>query len=84
MTTPTYTQFANNIRPEGAFEVLAVAKRLIASGKKVYELEIGDSPFATPSVVADAGVPAIREDHCHYGPAAGIASFRADASEYVN
>ena len=79
-----YSEFAQNVRPEGAFEVLAVAKRLIAEGKKIYELEIGDSPFATPEVARRAGIDAINDDLCHYGPSAGIAAFRQAASDYVN
>ena len=79
-----YSEFAKNVRPEGAFEVLAVAKRLIAEGKKVYELEIGDSPFPTPAVARQAGIDAINADRCHYGPSVGIPEFRQAASDYVN
>ena len=79
-----YSDFARNVRPEGAFEVLAVAKRLIAEGKKVYELEIGDSPFPTPAVARQAGIDAINTDRCHYGPSVGIPEFRRAASDYVN
>ena len=79
-----FSDFVQSVRPEGAFEVLAVAKRLITSGKKIYELEIGDSPFPTPEAARQAGVDAINHDLCHYGPSAGSEEFRHAASEYVN
>ena len=81
---PKFSEFAKNVRPEGAFEVLAVAKTLIAQGKKVFELEIGDSPFPTPEVARDAGIKAIEQDLCHYGPSVGLEDFRVAASDYVN
>ena len=59
----TFSHFAKSVRAETAFTVLAAAKRLIAAGKDVIELEIGDSPFPTPQAAMEAGIQAIREDH---------------------
>lgn len=81
---PTYSQFATAVKPEGAFDVLAVAKRLLAAGKDVIELEIGDSPFPSASAASAAGIAAIEAGHTHYAPSAGVAEFRAAASDYVN
>lgn len=78
-----FSSFASSIKAETAFTVLAVAKRLIAEGKDVIELEIGDSPFPTPQVAADAGVRAIREGHTRYAPSMGLPELRAAAAEYV-
>ena len=64
--------------------MLAVAKQLIAAGKDVIELEIGDSPFNTPSSAVEAGIDAIRAGKTHYGPSIGIPEFRQAAAEYVN
>jgi len=80
----SFSRFAREVKPEGAFEVLAVAKALIAAGKDVIELEIGDSPYPTPAVAAAAGIAAIEQGHSHYAPSAGIPEFRAAASAYVN
>ena len=80
----TYSDFAQAVQPEGAFEILAIAKHLISTGKKIYELEIGDSPFPTPAAAREAGIEALNNDHCHYGPSAGIQEFRQAASDYVN
>ena len=81
---PAFSQFASSVGVESAFSVLAVAKRLMAAGKDVIELEIGDSPFATPPKAIEAGVQAIRDGHSRYGPSLGIMEFRKAAAEYVN
>jgi len=80
----SFSSFADSVETETAFDVLAIAKQLIANGKDVIELEIGDSPFPTSPSAVDAGIQAIRDDQCHYGPSAGLPAFRAAAAEYVN
>ena len=79
-----FSQFASSVGVESAFSVLAIAKRLMAAGKDVVELEIGDSPFSTPPRAIEAGVQAIRDGHSRYGPSLGIMEFRTAAAEYVN
>ena len=78
-----FSHFADSVETESAFDVLAVAKRLIAQGKNVIELEIGDSPYPSTPAAVEAGINAIRDDHCHYGPSTGIPEFRQAAAEYV-
>ena len=65
-----FSQFASSVGVETAFSVLAVAKRLMAAGKDVIELEIGDSPFATPPGAIEAAVKAINEGHTPLRPVA--------------
>ncbi len=81
---PAFSKFASSVGVETAFSVLAVAKALIAAGKDVIELEIGDSPFATPDAAIEAGIEAIRAGQTRYGPSLGISEFRAAAAEYLN
>jgi aspartate aminotransferase len=81
---PAFSKFASSVDVESAFTVLAVAKKLMAAGKDVIELEIGDSPFATPPKAVDAAIDAIRAGHTRYGPSLGIMEFRKAAAEYVN
>lgn len=81
--TISFSSFASSVTVETAFTVLAIAKRLIANGKDVIELEIGDSPFPTPQRVVDAGVQAIQAGNTHYGPSLGLTEFRAAAADYV-
>ncbi|MFV1965222.1 MAG: pyridoxal phosphate-dependent aminotransferase [Pirellulaceae bacterium] len=82
--TATFSKFASSITAETAFTVLAVAKRLAADGKDVIELEIGDSPFPTSPAAARAGVEAIQNDQCHYGPSMGLPEFRQATAEYLH
>lgn len=83
MTFP-FSKFASADHTEGAFEVLSVAKRLIASGKDVIELEIGDSPFPSSTSAAAAAKAAIDAGMTRYAPAAGLPAMRDAAAQYVN
>jgi len=80
---PSLSQFARSLEVEGAFAVLAVAKRLKAAGKDVVELEIGDSPFPSTSAAREAGMSAIRDGQTHYCPSPGLPEFRAAAADFV-
>lgn len=80
----TFSTFASTVEGETAFTVLAVAKRLIAGGKNVIELEVGDSPFPTSPEGLNGGIRAIHDGQTHYGPSLGLPDFRAAAAEYVN
>jgi len=66
---------------ETAFEVLARAKQLEATGKSVIHLEIGEPDFDTPQNIIDAGVEAMRGGFTHYGPSAGMLDMRAKYAE---
>ena len=80
----SFSTFASIVQGETAFTVLAAAKGLIAAGKDVIELEIGDSPFPTSPSALDAGVAAIQSGETRYGPSLGLPEFRAAAAAYVN
>ena len=54
-----FRDFAQQVSVESAFTVLAVAKQLKAAGKRVIELEIGDSPFPSTASAKQAGIDAI-------------------------
>jgi aspartate aminotransferase len=82
--TVQFSDFARSVETETAFDVLAKARGLQAAGKDVIELEIGDSPFPTSPSAVEAGIQAIRDDKCHYGPSMGLPEFREAASAYVN
>ncbi|MHB1500456.1 MAG: pyridoxal phosphate-dependent aminotransferase [Candidatus Dormibacteria bacterium] len=61
---------------ESAFEVLAQARKLEATGKSVVHLEIGEPDFDTPGNIVEAAYSAMREGATHYTPAAGIPEVR--------
>ncbi|HWC91062.1 MAG TPA: aminotransferase class I/II-fold pyridoxal phosphate-dependent enzyme [Pirellulales bacterium] len=82
--TLRYSQFAATVGYETAFNVLAVARTLKAAGKRVIELEIGDSPFPSTAAGRQAGISAIESGQTHYCPSAGLPELRAAAAAYVN
>jgi aspartate aminotransferase len=75
--TVVLSRFASALTTETAFDVLAVARRLRASGKDIIELQIGDSPFPTPPHALAAGHAALDADLTHYGPSLGLPELRA-------
>jgi aspartate aminotransferase len=68
---------------ETAFEVLARAKQLEASGKRIVHLEIGEPDLDTPSHIVEAAVQALGQGWHHYTPAAGILPLREAIAEDV-
>ena len=68
---------------EGAFEVLARAKKLEAEGRRIIHLEIGEPDFDTPDNVSEAGIAAIRGGHTHYTTAAGLPEARRAVAQEV-
>src|SRR5688500_3151285 len=81
---PSFSDFAQTVTVEGAFGVLAVAKQLKAQGKRVIELEIGDSPFPSTPAAKEAGLAAVRTDESHYCPSLGLPEFREAAADLVS
>ena len=69
---------------EGAFEVLAKARRLEADGKRVVHLEIGEPDFATPDNIVEAGISAMQHGYTHYTPASGILEAREAVAGFVS
>lgn len=61
---------------ESAFQVLARAKAIEATGRSVINLGIGQPDFSTPAHVVEAGCKALRDGHHGYTPANGIPELR--------
>jgi aspartate aminotransferase len=78
-----YSGFALSVGIETAFSVLAVARRLQAAGKRIIELEIGDSPFPATQSAKGAAISAIEADQSHYGPSTGLPELREAAAAYL-
>ena len=66
----------DRIGEENAFAVLARAGALMAEGKDVINLGIGQPDFPTPPNIAEAAIKAIRDGHHGYTPATGIPELR--------
>ena len=61
---------------ETAFEVLARANALVAQGRDIINLGIGQPDFKTPAHIVEAAVKALRDGHHGYTPAQGIPELR--------
>jgi len=61
---------------ESAFEVLARANALAATGKSVINLGIGQPDFKTPDHIVEAAIKALRDGHHGYTPANGLPALR--------
>src|SRR5438270_250844 len=68
---------------ETAFEVLARARALEATGRSIVHLEIGEPDFDTPDHIRAAAKRALDEGYTHYGPSAGLPELREAIAEYV-
>ncbi len=69
---------------ETAFEVLARARALEASGRKIVHLEIGEPDFDTPGNIREAAKKALDAGYTHYGPSAGLPEARKAVAEYIS
>src|SRR5215468_216149 len=81
---PRLSSFASGLTSETAFDVLAVARTLQASGKDVIALQIGDSPFPTTASAIKAAHAAIDAGFTRYCPSLGLPEFRETIARTVN
>ena len=66
----------DRIGEENAFAVLARANALIAQGRDIINLGIGQPDFRTPEFIVEAAIKALRDGHHGYTPATGIPPLR--------
>ena len=74
----------NRLGTETAFEVLTEVNQLKAQGRDVISFAIGEPDFNTPANIIEAGSKALQEGYTHYGPSAGLTSFRESIARYVS
>ncbi|HWG02774.1 MAG TPA: pyridoxal phosphate-dependent aminotransferase [Trebonia sp.] len=68
---------------ESAFELLARAKALEATGRTIIHLEIGEPDFPTAAHIRAAAVEALAAGHTHYVPAPGIPALREGVAAFL-
>tara|TARA_B100000579_G_C22781706_1_gene829670 strand:+ start:101 stop:1258 length:1158 start_codon:yes stop_codon:yes gene_type:complete len=73
-----------NLETESAFTILAKANKLIAEGKDVINLGIGQPDFFTPLNVQEAAIKAIKDGHHGYTHSNGIIELREAISEMIS
>src|SRR6201997_3878180 len=66
----------DRIGEENAFAVLARANALVAQGRDIINLGIGQPDFRTPDFIVEAAIKALRDGHHGYTPAVGILPLR--------
>jgi aspartate aminotransferase len=85
--TPNMTSFAHrlsNIKPEGAYQVLAQAQELESQGRDIIHLEIGQPDFQTFEPICQSGKQAIDDGHTRYTPSAGIRELREANAQRIS
>ncbi|HVH62579.1 MAG TPA: pyridoxal phosphate-dependent aminotransferase [Candidatus Dormibacteraeota bacterium] len=85
MSSPIrFAERMSRLGTEGAFEVLAKARRLEADGHRIVHLEIGEPDFATPDNIVESAIGAMQNGYTHYTPASGIWEAREAVSGFVS
>ncbi|MGA9774386.1 MAG: pyridoxal phosphate-dependent aminotransferase [Candidatus Dormiibacterota bacterium] len=71
-----FAERMSRLGTESAFEVLAQARKLEATGRSIIHLEIGEPDFSTPDNIIESAYGAMRGGATHYTPAAGLPEVR--------
>src|SRR5436853_3134057 len=82
-TAVRFAERMSRLGTEGAFEVLARARKLEAEGKRIVHLAIGEPDFSTPDNIIEAGISAMQNGYTHYTPASGILEARQAVADFV-
>ena len=69
---------------ENAFQVLARAREIEATGKRVVHMEIGEPDFDTPEHIKKAAVESLMAHDTHYTPSSGILELRETIADYAS
>lgn len=69
---------------EGAFEVLAKARKLEAGGREILHFEIGEPDFDTPMNIKNAAIDALNNGYTHYTPSSGLMEIRKAVADYIS
>ena len=76
-----YAKRTDHLRPEGAYQVLAIAQQMEADGRAIIHFEAGQPDFDTFANISLAGVRAITEGHTRYTPPIGMTRLREAIAE---
>jgi aspartate aminotransferase len=69
---------------ENAFQVLARAREIEATGRRVVHMEIGEPDFDTPEHIKKAAAESLFGHDTHYTPSAGIIELRETIADYAS
>lgn len=65
-------------------KINALAQKLKAEGKTIYNLSVGEPVISTPAIIRDAAKQAIDEDKTSYPPAGGIPELRSAVAGWLS
>lgn len=71
----------NNLSESETLAMTRMSRELIAQGKNVISLSIGEPDFDTPQFIKDAAIKAINENYTHYTPVPGYPELRQAISK---
>lgn len=77
----SYAQRTTHLKAEGAYQVLAKANQLEATGREILHFEIGQPDFDTFANVSMAGIRAITEGRTRYTSPSGMPSLQQVIAE---
>jgi aspartate/methionine/tyrosine aminotransferase len=76
------TDRASRITPFYVMELLEKAKAMEAKGEDIVHMEVGEPDFASPQLVKDAAIRAIRENRTFYTHSLGLPDLRERIAAY--
>jgi len=74
----------NRLGAENAFQVLARAREIEATGRRVVHMEIGEPDFDTPEHIKKAALESLMAHDTHYTPSNGILDLRTVIADYAS
>jgi aspartate aminotransferase len=78
------SNIVQGLEPSATLAMAARAKSLIAQGKTVYDLSVGEPDFATPLHICEAAANAIKAGYTKYTVASGIPELKKAVVEKYN
>jgi aspartate aminotransferase len=69
---------------ENAFQVLARAREIEATGRRVVHMEVGEPDFDTPEHIKKAAVESLMAHDTHYTPSSGTLELREAVADYAS
>ncbi|MEM2341711.1 MAG: pyridoxal phosphate-dependent aminotransferase [Candidatus Bathyarchaeia archaeon] len=73
----------NAIKPSGTIAMAEKARELAKSGRKLYNLDVGEPDFDTPEHIKRAAIDALMDGFTHYTSSLGIIELRRAIAEHL-
>jgi aspartate/methionine/tyrosine aminotransferase len=71
------------IKPSGTIAMAEKAREIARSGKKLFNLDVGEPDFDTPEHIKEAAVKALMEGFTHYTSSLGMIELRRAIAEHL-